>query len=139
TDPLTGVLRSISTSSFVNIYNANGSLTSNRTVTLAGNSLRFTSPERVIRFDPNGRIGSEAQGTHDADISVSSGSGATSNRFDLQSFPSGQVNLTATGAGVQQLLITTHMTTNPAPLIFSTSAGGNASGTEKMRITGTGN
>jgi len=35
--------------------------------------------------------------------------------------------------------IGTHITTNPAPLIFSTSPGGNASGIERMRITGTGN
>ena len=135
----TGVLKTVPMLSMNNIYNANGSLTNNRTVTLAGNSLRFTSPERVIRFDPNGRIGSEAQGTNDADIYVSSGTGATYNRFDMQSFPSGEVNLTATGAGAQQMLIATHMTTNPAPLIFSTSPGGNVSGIERMRITGTGN
>ncbi|MNX48615.1 hypothetical protein D3C86_792000 [compost metagenome] len=122
----------------VNIYNANGSLTSNRVVTLAGNSLRFTSPERDIYFDNNGRIGTEAKGTNDGDIYVSSGSGATYNRFDIQTFPtSGEVNLTATGAA-SQLAIATHLTTLPSPITFSTSPGG-VSGVERMRITGTGN
>jgi hypothetical protein len=121
----------------VNIYNANGTLTSNRVVNLDGKSLRFTSPERDIYFDNNGRIGTEAKGTWDADIYASSGAGATYNRFDIQSFPTGEVNLTATGA-VGQLAIATHLTTLPSPIIFSTSPGG-VSGVERMRITGTGN
>ncbi|KAA5535799.1 tropomyosin [Paenimyroides baculatum] len=121
----------------VNIYNANGTLTSNRVVNLDGKSLRFTSPERDIYFDNNGRIGTEAKGTWDADIYASSGAGATYNRFDIQSFPTGEVNLTATGA-VGQLAIATHLTTDPSPITFSTSPGG-VSGVERMRITGTGN
>ena len=116
-----------------------GPLTKTTTITSNNKALLFDSEERRIRFDPNGRIGSEAKGTNDGDMYVTSGSGATYSRFDMQSFPSGQVNLTATGAGVQKLLITTHITTDPAPLVFSTSPGGNASGVERMRITGTGN
>ena len=104
-----------------------------------GNSLRFTSAERDIYFDNNGRIANIAKGTNEADLYLSSGSGITYNRFDIQSFPTGQINLTATGAGTEQMMIGTHMTTTSAPLIFSTSAGGNASGTEKIRITGDGN
>ena len=124
----------------VNIYNANGSLTNDRRVTLNGNNLRFTSPDRDIYFDNNGRIGVEAKGANDADIYLSSGSGTDYSRLDIQSFPGpgGQVNLTATGAA-EQMTIATHMTTVSAPILFSTSAGNNALGTEKMRITGTGN
>lgn len=123
----------------VNIYNANGTLTSNRVVTMGGRSLTFAAPEREIYFDPNGRIGVEANGTNDADIYVTSGSGATYNRFDIQSFPSGSLNLTATGAGADQVRLGSSFTTNPVPLLFSTSAGGNTPGVERMRVTGTGN
>ncbi|MFN0254975.1 hypothetical protein E6A44_005285, partial [Pedobacter ureilyticus] len=123
----------------VNIYNANGTLTSNRTVTMGGRSLTFSAPERDIYFDPNGRIGVQAKSTNDADIYVTSGSGATYNRFDIQSFPSGSLNLTATGAGAEQIRLGSSFTANPVPLLFSTSAGGNTAGAERMRITGTGN
>lgn len=123
----------------VNIYNANGTLTSNRVVTMGGRGLTFAAPEREIYFDPNGRIGVEANGTNDADIYVTSGSGATYNRFDIQSFPSGSLNLTATGAGADQVRLGSSFTTNPVPLLFSTSAGGNTPGVERMRVTGTGN
>ncbi|MFN0255639.1 beta strand repeat-containing protein [Pedobacter ureilyticus] len=134
-----GVLKTLAIPSSVNIYNANGSLTSNRVVTLAGKNLTFTSPERDIVFDSNGRIANIAKTGYEADIFLSSGSGATYNRFDLQSFSNGQTNLTASGAGAQQLLLGTHATQVAAPLLFSTSSGGGALGTEKMRITGTGN
>lgn len=123
----------------VNIYNANGSLTSPRLVTFNGNSLRFTSPQRDILFDSEGRIGVEAKGTDDADIYLASGTGATYNRLDIQSFPTGEVQLLATGAGVRDMSIGTHITTVPAPLLFVTSAGSDAFGEERMRITGTGN
>lgn len=123
----------------VNIYNANGSLLNNRTVNLNGNNLVFSSAERDIYFDNNGRIANMAKGTNEADIYLSSGSGSTYNRFDIQSFPNGQINLTATGAGTEQMMIGTHATAVSAPLLFSTSAGSNASGTEKVRITGEGN
>ncbi len=124
----------------VNLYNANGTLTANRVVTLGGRSLTFTSPERDIYFDPNGRIANIAKGTNEADIFVSSGTGANYNRLDIQSFPGpgGQANITMTGAGAEQMLIGTHATQVAAPLIFSTSAGGGALGFEKMRITGAG-
>lgn len=134
-----GVLWQAVKSDPINIYNANGSLTDNRTVNLNGKRLMLTSAERDIYFDNNGRIANIAKGTNEADIFISSGSGSTYNRFDMQSFPGGQINLTATGAGAEQMLIGTHITTNPAPILFSTSAGSNALGTEKMRITGEGN
>ncbi|SFN18428.1 hypothetical protein SAMN05421741_1023 [Paenimyroides ummariense] len=135
----TGVLKTVAIPSSINIYNANGTLTANRTVTMGGNNLTFTSPERDIIFDSNGRMANIAKPGFEADIFLSSGSGATYNRFDLQSFSNGQTNLTASGAGAQQLLLGTHATQVAAPLLFSTSAGGGALGTEKMRITGTGN
>ncbi|RYD98053.1 MAG: hypothetical protein EOP54_08960 [Sphingobacteriales bacterium] len=117
-----------------------GQLTKTTTITSNGNPLLFDSQERRIRFDSNGRIGSEAKGTNDGDIYVTSGSGATYNRFDIQAWPtSGEVILTATGAA-SQLAIATHMTALPSPITFSTSpGGGNVSGVERMRITGTGN
>jgi len=147
----TGVLKTVTVASLANppvtadngltktldIIQLGGLLTKTTTITANGNPLLFDSPERRIRFDSNGRIGSEAKGTNDGDIYVASGAGATYNRFDIQTFPtSGEVNLTATGAA-SQLAIATHLTTLPSPITFSTSPGG-ASGEERMRITGIG-
>jgi len=108
----------------VNIYNSDGSLTDDRTVNMDGKSLLFGTAQRSIYFDSEGRIGTISNGSYDADIYLTTGSGSTYSRFDIQSWPDGQAILTATGAGNRGILITSNWTENSAPVQISAAPGG---------------
>ncbi|MEY8760566.1 hypothetical protein [Chryseobacterium tongliaoense] len=119
-----------------NIYNANGTLLSQRTLTQAGNSLTFTNTQKTTF--------SNSVGTG---IMQDSGSG---NRASIGLSNNGSTQLwmyTDTNAASQilavgnstSLVIGTNATTNPTPLTFVTSMGAGLGGSERARITPTGN
>lgn len=122
------------TNASVNIYNADGSLTSNRTLTLNNKSLNFVGTARKTFWDIDGRIHQQATDTSsDAAMGFHNGSA----NLWLQQWNSDS-EITASN-GSTGLGIKTHYTNNSAPITLSTSPGGNTTGVERMRITGEGN
>lgn len=125
------------TSSPVNIYNTNGSLTGNRTLTLNGSALNFTGTNEKTAWVSDGRLTQNNLLNSGGQASMSFYGGNNSNLF-IQQFNNNnaQIYTTNNSTGFN---IGTHATSTSAPLIFVTSAGGGALSTEKMRITGEGN
>lgn len=137
-----GQLKMINQSSLgasdINLYKDNGTLTSNRTVTLDAKSLTFEgSNERTIITD-NGIV--QRGKSNGSNVQLSSpdrnGNGVSSNLY-IQTFSENSAQILA-GEDARGLSIGTHFTSNPAPLTFVTTTTANTAGTEKVRITGAG-
>lgn len=126
----------------VNIYNANGTLTSGRTLTQNGFSLAFLGTNQSTSFFPNNGISQTGiAGGKRASITLASNdnnSDGVNSNMQLFQDPESMSQIIA-GSDSRGLIIGTSNTTQPAPIIFMTSAGSNAVGSEKMRITPTGN
>ncbi|MFS4428406.1 hypothetical protein [Chryseobacterium sp. S90] len=128
----------------VNIYNANGTLTNPRTVTLGGNNLTILGTNQSTAFNQNGGLlqtGLSTSATKHANATFTAadndGNSVTS-RLIFQIYPEQPGQIIADNDATA-LHLSTNATTKSAPITFATSAGSNASGTEKMRITGEGN
>ena len=118
----------------VNIYNADGSLTGNRTLTLNNKSLFFNGSDRSSFWDPAGRIHQRATNTAiDAAMGLHNGNA----NLWLQQWNSYSA-ITASD-GSTSLSLATHYTNVSAPITLSTSPGNNTTSVERMRITGEGN
>ena len=136
-----GVLKTIDAADLasdpLNIYNADGLLTGTgtiRTLGLNGKQLRFDGTDRRTHWDSEGRIHQTAiNPAIDAAMGFHNG-GAN---LWLQQWNASTSSITASGSSTE-LLLGTHATDVSAPITFSTSAGGGALGTEKMRISGEG-
>jgi len=131
----------------VNIYNANGTLTSNRTVSIQDKQLTFIGDHQETTMSvfsgllQEGRANSPFDGR--GSIAVYGADKDANGRrtaLSLQSFADDNVAISAY-EDATALIIGTNTTQVAAPIIFQTSAGGGDTvpGTEKMRITGTGN
>ncbi len=127
----------------VNIYNANGSLTSARTLTNNGFGLTFLGTNQSTNFSATGGFTQTGLGTLNKRASIilrsndNNSDGVTSN-LQLFQDPESAGQIMVTGDS-RRLNIGTTGNTLSAPITFITSAGSNANGTEKMRITGAGN
>ena len=119
-----------------NIYNSDGALTDNRTLDINGKSLDFQSSNRITTWDSDGRMHIESTDAS-ADAVLGLHGGDNTNLY-LQQWPGGNAVISASG-NTRELLFTTSYTADAAPIRFSTSAGGNTAGQERMRITGEGN
>ncbi|MFP3592758.1 hypothetical protein [Chryseobacterium sp. SIMBA_038] len=126
----------------VNIYNNNGSLTSSRTLTNNGFSLTFAGAEQSTIWYNDGGINQRGfgNGKRGSIIIASDDNNSNGINSNLQLFQdpesASQIVSTSDSRG---FYLGTSYTTTTAPLIFTTSAGSSAVGTEKMRITGEGN
>lgn len=130
-----------------NIYNVDGSLTGSevrRTLNLNGKELTFTGTGQRTTWAANGGLfqqGLSSSATKHASISLSAAdnnANSISSNLTLQIYPEQSAQILAVNDATA-LALSTHNTVNAAPITFTTSAGANAAGTEKMRITGTGN
>lgn len=124
----------------VNIYNANGTLTSNRTLTLGGFPLNFTGTEQTVRLNSLGWLTINGQDTNSSFMRMSTVDGNANgvrSYFDMQLFPDNMMQMYATD-DVTRLTIATHETLTPAPIEFATSSGASAPGLVRMTITPTG-
>lgn len=127
-----------------NIYNANGSLTNDRTLNTNGHYLNFTGTQMRTTWDPAGTLTQEGLSTSPSKyanmilISPDNNSNGLNSRMHFQIYPESYAQIIAsddaTGLG-----LSTNNTATSAPITFSTSAGSNAQATEKVRITGEGN
>ncbi|MBB4804837.1 hypothetical protein HNP38_000109 [Chryseobacterium defluvii] len=125
-----------------NIYNTNGSLTSDRTLTNNGFGLTFRGMTQSSTFSSGGDFtqrglasSKRASVTLQSDDNDSNGIISTIFLYqDPENF--GQIKAANDSRG---LIIGTSATTQAAPLVFHTSAGSNTLGTEKARITPIGN
>ena len=123
-------------SAAVNIYNSDGTLSGPRTVTQAGNSLTFSNVQKTTFYNTAGIgiIQDSGTGTRSS-IGLSNGG-----NYQIWLYSDINSNAQIFGTGTStDLMVGTSGTTTAAPLRFNTSIGGGASGTEKMRITPTGN
>jgi len=125
----------------VNIYNANGTLTSGRTLTQNGFSLAFLGTNQSTSFFPNNGISQTGiAGGKRASITLTSNdnnSDGVSSNMQLFQDPE-QLSQIIVGSDSRGLSIGTSFTTQPAPITFITNTG-NTNGTERARITPTGN
>lgn len=129
-------------SAAINIYNANGTLTSARTLTQNAFSLTFLGTNQSTMFSSGGGIRQNGvAGSKRADLVLTANdndSNVVVSSLSIFQDPEslGQVIVDKDSRG---LSIGSSFTTQPAPITFYTAPGGNVSGTEKMRITGGGN
>ena len=131
-----GQLKTIPASTFaaVNIYNANGILTSNRTVTMRNGAndyaLNFTGNSNNISMS---NLGAQARllatGTTRGSLGMQGGTGAILSTLELYTDASNLAQINANGAGSLGLSIAT-MTARP--LSFKTN------GVDRMTVTSTG-
>lgn len=128
----------------VNIYNANGTLTNARRITLGGNSLTVQGTGQSTVFNPNTGLlqtGLATSATKHASgifTAADNNGNAISSRLIFQIYPE-QAGQIIADNDARALALSTHLTTQSAPITFSTSRGNSTEGTEKMRITGEGN
>lgn len=137
-----GVLGSVAgLPSDTNIYNANGSLTNNRTLSHNGFPLTFSGTNQSTNFDALGGINQRGTGGNKraSIILTADDNNADGVSSNLQLFqdPENSSQITS-GGDANKLNIGTTGNTQPAPLTFMTSSGSNALGAERMRITATG-
>jgi hypothetical protein len=125
-----------------NIYNANGLLTSERTLTNNGFALYFQGSTNYIDFDSTGAILQTAfGGIKRASIVLNSNdndSNGVTSRLQMFQDPEHSSQIKATDDS-RALSIGTTSTTLSAPISFTTSAGSGAVGKQRMIITGEGN
>lgn len=119
----------------VNIYNANGSLTSTRTLTLSGYQLNFTGASRSTYWDFDGRIHQRSNNASTDAVMGFHGGGAN---LWLQQWYNADAIISADGNSTG-LSLATRYTNVSAPITLSTTPGGNTAEVERMRITGEGN
>lgn len=141
----TGVLKTVPMLSMNNIYNANGTLTTQRTVTMQDKQLAFVGDHQETTMSvysgllQEGRVSSPFDGRGSIAVyGADKNANGTRAALALQSFADGEVFISAYEEATE-LTIGTNVTQIAAPIIFQTSAGGGVGGTEKMRITGEGN
>lgn len=138
-----GQLKMINQSSLgasdINLYKDDGTLTSNRLVTMDGKSLTFDSTnERTIVTSTSGlqQLGK----VNGANVRLTSpdgnANGILSNLY-IQTFSENSAQILA-GQDARALSIGTHFTSTVAPITFVTTTTPNTMGTEKARITGAG-
>ncbi|WP_312343496.1 hypothetical protein [Chryseobacterium binzhouense] len=124
----------------INLYKDNGTLTSNRTVTLDGKTLTFDGSNEKTTISPTGGLTQEGK-VNGANITLRSpdnNSNGKSSSLFIQSFSETAAQILA-GDDASSLTIGTHFTSAPAPIIFNTTTAANVLGTEKARITSSGN
>ncbi len=119
----------------VNIYNANGSLTSTRTLMLNGFQLNFTGALRSTYWDLDGRI---HQRSNNASTDAVMGFHGGAANLWLQQWYNANAAISADGNSTG-LSLATRYTNVSAPITLSTTPGGNTAEVERMRITGEGN
>ncbi|GAA5098852.1 hypothetical protein GCM10023210_35430 [Chryseobacterium ginsengisoli] len=126
----------------VNIYNNNGALTSGRTLSNNGFSLTFTGTSQSSIWDSSGGFNQRgfASGKRSSIIIASDDNNSDGANSSLQLFqdPESVSQIIATSDS-RGFYLGTSYTTTSTPLVFTTSAGSSAVGTERMRITGEGN
>ncbi|MFP3591467.1 hypothetical protein [Chryseobacterium sp. SIMBA_038] len=127
----------------INIYNNNGILTSNRTLTNNGFTLNFIGTDQSTSWSAAGGVTQRGFGTINKRASVilssdDNNSNGVTSRMQLFQDPESVGQITATNDS-RGLNIGSTGTTTTAPITFITSVGSNANGTEKMRINGDGN
>jgi len=127
-----------------NIYNSNGTLTDDRTVTLNGNDLEFLGAyQHTYISNINGILqeGLPTSPYNQASIQISApdhdNNGIKSNMY-LQAFSESSAQILA-GEDAKGLIIGTHGTKDSAPVEISTSSGNGALGETRMTVTGEGN
>ncbi|NGM60962.1 hypothetical protein G5B30_03425 [Sphingobacterium sp. SGG-5] len=127
-----------------NIYNADGTLTTDRTVTLDGNQLTILGKNQETFWSLHSGIVQRALDTspyQEASMSFiapdKDGDGDES-VLSIQAYSESSAQIYA-GRDAADLTIGTHATTTSAPILFNTSSGNGALATEKARITGEGN
>ncbi len=123
-------------SDMVNIYNADGTLTSTRTLNQDGKSLTFSNIQSTTFYNDAGLGILQSSGTGNrASIALSTASG-----YQMQLFTdnnaSAQLRNTAGSTG---LIIGNTYTTNPGFVSFETTSASGAAGVERMRINSIGN
>lgn len=121
----------------VNIYNANGGLTSNRTLTLSGFPLNFTGAQQRSNWNANGLFTVNNLQTTGGEASMGFVGGNNSNVY-IQQFRGGTAQMIANGNNTE-LIIGTGYTTPPSGVRFDTSPGGGVMGSARMYITPIGN
>lgn len=138
TDWIKIVTGNVSTSD-IHIYKEDGTLTSDRTVTMDGKSLTFESTNEQTIISKISGILQEGK-NNVANIQLSSpdknANGKKSNLY-LQSYSENSAQILA-GEDANSLVIGTHYTSAAAPIRFITTNSANVLGTEKARITGDG-
>ncbi|MNK15853.1 hypothetical protein D3C87_340060 [compost metagenome] len=117
-----------------NIYTADGLLTSDRVLGLNNHQLTFNGTEQRTFWSADGSMSQFGSG---GVASLSMYGGNDSNLY-IQQFENSEAQINATDNSTS-LYLGTNSTNASAPIIFGTSVGGGAIGTEKMRITGEGN
>lgn len=128
-------------SAAVNIYNTNGSLIGARALTLNGFQLSFLGSQQRTYWSPQGVLFQSGTSTNKnaniALIALDNNSNGITSRLDFAIYPEQPAYIYA-GEESTALEIGSDQTTNPTPIIFTTSMGGNAFGSEKIRITAPG-
>lgn len=138
-----GVFKTVPATTFAasNIYTADGSLTSARTLTQNSFPLTFQGSNERTRFAPGGGLfqqGITGAGTFGV-IGADLDSNGRSSQLLIQAFSENVVNITATG-DTRGLNIITNSNTTDAPIMFMTTPGGGTSNAQdRMIITGSGN
>jgi len=127
-----------------NIYNTNGTLTSNRILTIDGKSLEFVGSDQKTSFTSNGylyQMGLSSSSSKNASMAVIAADGnsnGSASRMDIQAFPEGDTQIYSSG-DTTGLSLATSFTNASTPIKFSTTPGGNTASQQRMIITGDGN
>src|SRR5690606_15876909 len=126
----------------INIYNANGTLTDNREVTLDGNSLTFQGTEGYVDIETGGESltlrGTTPNGTHLRLSTDDSNGNGESSIINMDLFSDNYLQMLAEGE-MNGITFGTHNTLNPSRIEFVTSSGGGALGEARITIKGDGN
>lgn len=127
----------------LNIYNADGTLTADRTVTLGGRALGFQGGGQRTEWSANGSLyqyGLSTSSSKYANIVIvaadNNGNGLPS-RMNFQIYPEQPAQIIADNDATA-LNLSTNQTTVSAPINFATSPGSNANGIARAQIDGAG-
>ncbi len=123
----------------LNIYNADGTLTTNRTVALGGRQLTFKGTSQETVWGSSGML--TQYGTiSNANIILNAADGngnGISGRLVLQIYPERSAQIIA-DSDATGLSLGTNQTTVSAPISFDTSSGNGANGAQRAEISGDG-
>ncbi|MCW3162763.1 hypothetical protein [Chryseobacterium oryctis] len=133
------VWQKISQGVAANIYNADGTLTGNRTVTLGGNRLTFQGASQKTEIGTAGTLYQTGLSSYANMVFTAADNNANgvSSRMHLQVYPESQAQIIADNDATG-LSFSTNQTTVSAPIIFSTSPGGGANAVLRAQIAGDG-
>ncbi|MEJ5106731.1 hypothetical protein [Chryseobacterium sp. MYb328] len=123
----------------LNIYNANGTLTTDRTLSLGGRALTFQGTGQQTVWGSTGTLyqyGITSYANMILNAADNNGNGITS-RMHLQIYPEQPAQLSAS-EDASGLAFSTNQTTLAAPISFSTSPGSRANGIPRAEISGDG-